>query len=368
MKKINVTIHGGSTLFVYKSEKGQNLNENEVYTINNEQGLGLLHMSVKRGKSSFKLSYNASGFIPFKRYLSNPMNIEAFVVVLKNILDTIKSIKQSFLRKECLVLDYDMVTVNPLTQQVYFIYLPIQGMDCGDSLREFFLNIIQYTSFGSYEDNSYVKEYISILNSGLNFSEFELEQYINKLYRGQIDSKYKKYILNQQSMPQMAGVNQFRDSPTRDERIYNPMPQAGTYEPGTINNPVYSRPKSGSKTYILGISEPPEKTEFLGASNYQNVKSLYFIRQSTNERVNISKNEFRFGKSNTQSDYCINNNAVSRNHAVFTWVGEKYYIRDLGSTNKTFVSGTEIPPNVDVEIHSGTIVRFANESFEFFES
>lgn len=78
-------------------------------------------------------------------------------------------------------MDFNRVMVNPATQHIYFIYVPIQYFESGTSLRDFLLNIIQHATFAPGEDTSYVKDYITILNNGINFSVFDLEEYINNL-------------------------------------------------------------------------------------------------------------------------------------------------------------------------------------------
>lgn len=34
-------------------------------------------------------------------------------------------------------MDFNRVMVNPATQSIYFVYVPIQGFESGDSLRDF---------------------------------------------------------------------------------------------------------------------------------------------------------------------------------------------------------------------------------------
>ena len=50
---------------------------------------------------------------------------------------------------------------------------------------------------------------------------------------------------------------------------------------------------------------------------------------------------------------------------TFSADGEQYFIKDNNSTNHTFVNGTMIPVNQNVEIFDGDALMLANEPFEF---
>ena len=82
--------------------------------------------------------------------------------------------------------------INPSTQELQFVYLPIQALENGMELRSFLLEIIREGSFAADEDREYVREYITILNTGINFSEFELEQYIERLQEKEPDMQLIK--------------------------------------------------------------------------------------------------------------------------------------------------------------------------------
>lgn len=52
----------------------------------------------------------------------------------------------------------------------------------------------------------------------------------------------------------------------------------------------------------------------------------------------------------------IRNKYVSRNHLVIWQRGKKYFLKDLGSRNGTFVNGHRIRLGVTVEVKSGTAI------------
>jgi len=54
---------------------------------------------------------------------------------------------------------------------------------------------------------------------------------------------------------------------------------------------------------------------------------------------------------------------ISSNHAKVTKVNNEWFITDLNSTNKTYVNGTKLEPNVPVKIKQNDVIMLANVTF-----
>lgn len=92
----------------------------------------------------------------------------------------------------------------------------------------------------------------------------------------------------------------------------------------------------------------------------------YLIRRSTNEQISINKPVFRIGKERSYVDCFISNNgAISRSHADIIKRGNRFFVCDRNSTNKTYRNGYMLTPEEEVEIFNGDILQLANEEFEF---
>lgn len=90
------------------------------------------------------------------------------------------------------------------------------------------------------------------------------------------------------------------------------------------------------------------------------------IRRRTGEKVFIQKQSFLIGKAKEQVDFWISNNSnVSRTHACIKHMPDGYYIQDLNATNGTFVDGVKVKWDRDVKLMSGSIIKIADEEFEF---
>lgn len=96
------------------------------------------------------------------------------------------------------------------------------------------------------------------------------------------------------------------------------------------------------------------------------LEEVCLIRARTKERIPIKKELFYIGKEASAVDYCIGDNAaVSRSHACIVTMNSRYYIRDLGSTNRTYVNNLEVSSNHMQELRPGYSITLANEVFYF---
>ena len=377
MNKTKVVSKLGLSQLIIKSQKGQQISEHEAYAINANKVKGLLHLDVVQKGSSFKLIYNITGFITFKEFLATPLNKESFAKILQNILDNLQSMEEAYFTQHNLLMDFNRVMVNPATQHIYFVYVPIQFFDSGDSLREFLLNIIQYCTFAPGEDNSYVRDYITILNSGINFSVFELEEYINKLL-GQKTTRAQDIECPQCKTKLKKGTNYCHacgakvsgNTGNTGKGVYDPLADTkGKEIEETIEEEEVIVRKDNTQglsdgTTVLGAD--PGGTTVLGSEELEAPVYPYLIREKVDEKISVNKPSFRIGSERKYVDYWVSDNStVSRSHADIITREKRYFIIDLNSTNKTYVDGRAIPVEKEVELFDGTRVRLSNEDFVF---
>ena len=330
MNKIKIAKKMGINHLMIKSLKGQQLNEHEIYSINNNEVRGLLRVEVFQKKNTFKLFYNVSGFNTLRQYLRTPLTKETFANLLQNILECLLSVEKAYFHQENMLMDFNQVMVNPATQKIYFVYVPIQGFENDISLRDFLLNIIQYSTFAQGEDNSYIKDYITILNSGINFSEFDLEEYIKEL-SGKKDknNSYKECpnchtkLAKETSYCTYCGAKVSGNTSNIGKRgRYNPFD-----EPEEDLMPVKEEKKEileeqkGNGTQGLSdgttvLGNDSGGTTVLGSEELYKPNYPYLIREKNNEKILVNKPSFRIGKEKKYCDYFVfDNNAVSRSHA-----------------------------------------------------
>jgi EAL domain-containing protein (putative c-di-GMP-specific phosphodiesterase class I) len=78
-------------------------------------------------------------------------------------------------------------------------------------------------------------------------------------------------------------------------------------------------------------------------------------------RIVLDPLPFRIGRDK-KTNYTISSKQISKEHAEIAWSGDELVIRDLGSTNGTFVNGKQID---ETTLRSGDIIHVAHEEFRF---
>ena len=92
----------------------------------------------------------------------------------------------------------------------------------------------------------------------------------------------------------------------------------------------------------------------------------YLIRINNEERIMITKANFKIGKASFGMDYQVTDNgAISRNHCMIFVKDGVYYIRDNKSTNHTYVNGQMVKNGQDVLLTHESTIRIADEDFLF---
>ncbi|MBR0147146.1 MAG: FHA domain-containing protein [Eubacterium sp.] len=80
----------------------------------------------------------------------------------------------------------------------------------------------------------------------------------------------------------------------------------------------------------------------------------------------FTKDRLTIGKSKVNADYSIeNNSAISRTHCEIVRENGVSYLRDLSSTNGTFIDGKKMTPGEKVLLRNGAVIRLGDEDFVF---
>ena len=88
---------------------------------------------------------------------------------------------------------------------------------------------------------------------------------------------------------------------------------------------------------------------------------------STGQKFFITKKETVIGKVNQKvhNDISVGNNTVSRRHASIYIIDSRFFIEDLGSTNKTHINGIEIGSGRLIELKDNDDLVLSDEEFVF---
>ena len=366
---------------VIQGQKGQQISEREYYALNTGQVPGLLKAELIKKGNSFKLHYNISGYISLREFLFNPLNKESFAKLLNDILSVLQSLQKAYFKQQYILLDINATMMNPATREICFVYVPITFCEVGADLKSFLLSIIQCGTFVQEEDTGYVRDYIRILNDGINFSVFDLEEYIKRLNgnpgvlrREKKCGKCGAVLLPNVSFCSSCGMKIGGLVSQHEQGVYDPLRNI-TIPKG---DPAVQQPMQNPIQQPMQPPMQPVQQQFIQASAMQcgysdvqsaaPVKQAFLYRIKTGERIVLVGEYFRLGKDADQNDYCIQGNpAVSRCHAMLKRYDNQWCVVDLKSTNKTYVNDWQVQPNQEVGVSNGMMIRLANEEFQFFE-
>lgn len=363
MNKIKQEKRAGRPCLVIQSQKGQQLCAREAYAAGNGQLRCLVHLETEKKGKEYRLSYDLSGLISLRDFLLNPMDRRAFSTLLNSILVSLRELTDSYYNTQLLLLRQEYVMVNPASQEVFFILVPLMPFEAELTLRDFLLEIIQRGRFVSGEDGEYIREYIQILNSGMNFSMFQLEEYARRLLGNGTSGKQKRCSKCGNILPR--GTN---FCPVCGTRLScREWAAEGLYQPPTaVQAPAQSEPEPVSPDpSFMQVMPEFAAMQPIPVSDALAFAGPYLVNSRTGERVQLQKELFMIGKTPETADYVIRNPAVSRCHACIAMAQGRCFVQDMNSTNHTYLGGQELPPQQYFELFDGVTLRFANEEYIF---
>lgn len=87
------------------------------------------------------------------------------------------------------------------------------------------------------------------------------------------------------------------------------------------------------------------------------------INSQNQEYLVLLQDQYTVGKLNTEADFVIQDSSVSRIHAKIQRSNGAYFVRDLNSTNGTFLNERRLMINERVRIQPGDMIAFARAQY-----
>ena len=328
------------------SIKGQNLNLREVEDIQNGILKNVIPLEVDMKRSGFVLKYDITNYMSMEQYLHTIITKQKYAQIMLQILEIIRTMSEAYYNPQNIILNLDNVYMNPSTETIFFIFIPILYFDSGCSVKECLTQITYQTTFDSSEDTSYVEKCLNILQRNMNFSAVEMEEYL-------------KTILSDKKEPDKSD-NQIRS-------IYREYNLA--FEEKKAEQPVEERKEEKENLEIGRSTRMTESLSNIGSSDtvLLGTESNAYIKQlRTGKKYYLNSNEVTIGKRQCEIEIA-DNPAVSKHHAMIQKKEGKYYLVDLNSTNGTKVNGKKINADIPEFLQDETQIEFANEKFVFYE-
>lgn len=407
----------------------EELNIQIIHSISSGVVSGFLPVNYETKKKERYLKCVVTGLLPMDEYLQNPVNRSMFFTLIRKVIAILRQCEINNMNANNIDLRFPHMFIEPRTKELFCIYWPVVNNQEESSPAQFFRELPDKLTFINMESRNYVDGYSRFLEMMNPFSIMALEKYLknfdengtgsstpSELLRKESDYVDNRKVENKNiaydpfSQPERKVVKEEKkervvpksqkakycsecgnaivenakfcvhcgmelvmgesrqekkipiiekveQKPEQDEwRSAEAIPQP---DPNSYNGNI----SAVSGTTVLSYEETGETT----CLNSGEVTYPYLIWEKTEEKIVVDKPVFRIGKEREYCDFFVmNNSTVSRSHADIITDGGRYYIKDLGSTNGTYLDCRMITPQNKVEIFSGTKIRLSNEDFIFY--
>ena len=363
-----------------KTSIGESIDEKELDRFSRVYLRGFLKPKmVKRNL----IEYTGPVGISLYERLKKPATKREFLFILEQIVVAVQKLQANGVGLNNLVMDLQHVYMNEVTKEIQFIYIPtVNGLQ-NLNLVEFIESIAYSVKPADNKDNDFVARFIYFFKAMTPFNINKVESFVAKEDRSVINTIKK----------QNAGQSGFMtDKPQHYYDHYAGNEKSGDDDPTGLlvedddptgllvddgDDPTGLLVDDDEPTGLLNAVDDDEATGLLSSGtedeatgllieNDANIQFPTLFRVLTEETISINKPVFRLGKERSYVDYFVTNNiAVSRSHADIITRGNRYFVKDLNSKNRTYINNQELPIYAEVEIHDGDRLKLGNEEFIF---
>lgn len=322
-------------------ESGYEVKMFEGKRINN-----FLEMNLRRVDGNNMYQYKTYTYESFESHFMKEIvdqkDIKEFIVTLINLC---VAANEYLLCNDSIVLDVKYIFMD--AGKYYFCYYPDNNVSFCDGLKtlmEFVLEHINHdnrenvmVAYGLYQKilkNNYTLESL--------MEVFEKNSNENKI---KINLEYSQNVadelrVREEEEPYLYERNEKRERKEKKEskNLLDKIKQAFFRENKQKNN--------------IESSATTEATMLLTA--------LKMVSLDGEEDIIITHFPFVIGSNTKNCDFVMNNQMISRKHAIIWNDSGEYYLEDVGSTNGTSLNGNKIQICEKNLIEKGNIVEFAN--------
>lgn len=307
--------------------------------------------------------------------LSKPISKYDFFFLIEQVVDATRKLQKYDSPWNNVIWDLRYSFVNETTKEVQFIYFPTINNTRSANIMGFIESIIYSANPIGENDTDFVSRFVYFLKDLKQYDPQQIEDFIKaedktivKTIRkhtsggsGFITDKPKDYYDHYNDESNDDEPTGLLDDKDEDTGLLEEDDEAT----GLLNEP---------EDEATGLLNEDEEATGLLIENKGNSEPLRdatrhyasITRIMTSEQIYINKPVFRLGKERSYVDYFVtNNNAVSRSHADIITRGNRYFVKDLNSKNKTYINGQAIPVETECEIFDGNSLKLGNEEFVF---
>ena len=339
MPKYKLSLKGNELIIRARLASYERISERELDFFNHKNIDGMFKAQYVKGVLISGIEYSGAAAISLSERLRKNITMYDFFFIVEQIVNVVRNMKNNALKVNNIVWNMDYIFINETTREMQFMYMPIDGIAANVDINSFIENIVYTAKFSQSENTNYISEFIYFIKCLKKFDVDKIEAYIR-----QKDSRIVDTITN----------NAIESQPVIRKDIEENTTSDMSKQPIHVEEEMTDRLDDYEGTILIEDDE------------YDHFPSL--CRVNTDETISINKSVFRLGRERNCADYpVLDNKAISRAHADIITRGEKYYILDLNSKNKTYVNGKMIQAQEEIEIRNGDRVSLANEEFIFYD-
>lgn len=327
--------------------------------------------------------------------LKKPVSKRDFLFILEQIVVVVQKLQANNMGVNNMVMNLQYVYINEVTKEIQFLYIPTANGIPNLNLIQFIETVAYSVKPADEKDNDFVSRFIYFFKAMKPFDINKVEAFVAKEDRSVVNTikkqnagqsgfmtnkqqhYYDHYDKKKESNEDDEATGLIGDDDPTGLLVEDDDPTGLLVEGGDddatgllggddeATGLLNTGDDDDEATGLLSGGDEDEATGLL-VENNANVRFPTLFRVLTEETISVNKPVFRLGKEKSYVDYFVTNNiAVSRSHADIITRGDKYFVKDLNSKNRTYINDQELPIHMEVEIHDGDKLRLGNEEFIF---
>ncbi|HCC07665.1 MAG TPA: hypothetical protein DEP72_05850 [Clostridiales bacterium] len=387
---------------ILKVEKTYEIVEYQIKMLINNKSVYLTPIIIKEEDGMKTLQYEITNKMSIEKYMSkNLLSKQDFLNIMSQIIKSFKECKELLLDYHNLLLDMDKIYISQDGKELSMIYLPLN--DTYKNNKEMLVNIINRLVSNINKSENDVAEMISKVVMYVNndsFNIFEFEQII-KVFEDKTEPPkslvYNEKVVNEEIETFEVSTNynfieklKTAQGVTVQIIFIVAMSVAGMWlmQKGillenidkfiggivialVLNYLLVDKIQIDKEKNVSNINEEIEYTvdgtnmceedKTIVLESFACLKSIDGVCQD----IIINKPRFVIGKNKEEVDFYIDNATISREHAEMVETNGVYGIRDLNSSNGTYVNDEEIISGQTRKLANGDTITLSNQSFKF---
>ena len=133
-------------LLITKLSSKDKINTGEIERLSSGKLEGFLPLVCEGKRTAKTLIYDKTNVVTLKNYLSKPQTKERFINVLQQISNVMRTCEEYGMSYEKLILDCDYVFVDYITEQLLFVYYPVETYEFEEITVKFIQQVSSYVN------------------------------------------------------------------------------------------------------------------------------------------------------------------------------------------------------------------------------